>query len=339
MSQDLVYLKDRTKRQFQRALGEADANQPDTVTACNLLALIDRHCTDASGGKPPKLEVALSVESPNTAALSIIGLPHVSLACCADLERQTSVADVRFQFESETTHQPLDRGCVRVQFWRASVANDARRRLPFLAQPLTRERTAEPDWHELNISEAAFAQDRALILGTMAQVYNMEALMPTGLTCRVEKTFARDFSRVGGKRKTSATAAAADDGAAAGDDDPSASEQQQGSAAPPHTGYAIYFSGTLPSLSLGFFTHLRAQIGPELLGCMVLMPSVRTASGGASRALLRRAPELVVSLRCAHALDEVSRVHAVCGSRRLARRLVGPNEQNNGAGADGIAAQ
>lgn len=250
---------------------------------------------------------------------------------------------VRFQFASQTTGDPLKygllimhllvRGPTSANESGESVAerlaqNRLRLRHPYAEPAVRRPQTFPLDWSRSIVRSAA---DRALVLELIDDVYNMQAVMPLGLTVSLEPVVLDNYaervqSGLGGaaSKKRKKGARPDDESADASSDTATVAENRC-------VGYTLHFSG-VPSFDDNFLDYMRHKYASRWLNAIVLFPHVR-GTGEQDEELIF-APILAISLGTDQAVSQDCKPFAITGSKRLCNKIFTPDTVTvSGSGA------
>lgn len=271
---------------------------PDATLVCNILSLILLAQRKRNAGAPTLKHVLRHANGENRIVLQVLHLYALEATDITALRALSPrVLSLRFQFTSPTNGDLLGHGLLVIDLLHSAVQRLPP--MPTYSEPTARRQLTTPiDWTNSSVHQ----DDRALVMRVVDDVYNMHTVMPMGITVSMETLDDVDYTRsVTNKRKH--------------DDDPvhddSDTTTQQ---AAPTVGYCIHFMG-VPSFDDTYLAHMAQKYATLWLGAAVLFPHTR------KHGELLVPAQLVVSLRCQHALVQASQPRAVCGAKRLCKKI------------------
>lgn len=233
-----------------------------------------------------------------------LNVMHLAALDASDLEAlrgfSQRILGVRFQFTSIKNDDPITYGHIIVDILHTQAA-----RTPTLA-PYTeparrRPRVVNPDWSRSVVLEV----DRALVMRVVDDVYNMQQLMPARMPMSIEAI--EDTDHTQSVQASSRKRKPVD--AVENDSDTSRSRVSL-------VGYCIHFVG-VPSFNDNFLTHMAQKYSGRWLGATITFPYARKSDS----ALVPQ--QLMVSIGAEHVLAQASRPRAVCGAKRLCKKIYG----------------
>lgn len=282
-----------------KTIEEGMRKAPNAMLVCNILVsvLMAQRWRNV---KAPSLQHRLRY-APGEDRI-VLSVEHVAAMDRANIEAikalSPRVLGMRFQFTSPEHDDALTSGLVIFD-----LLHTGAQRKPvvpaYMAPARRRTRTTPVDWKDSVVLEC----DREFVLRVVDDVYNMHQLMPAKMNMSVEAIEDADYARcVPAKRKHE-------------DDTPLDDESENTSTRthPALVGYCIHFVG-VPSFDETFLDHMARKYATRWLGATVIFPRARWTTP----------PQLVVSISCENALLQSSAPRAVCGAKRLCKKIYGP---------------
>lgn len=278
------------------------AQAPNAVLLCNILSTICR-----AQPRLKKLEHMIRYTRDDGKIVF-----HVMKVCVLDATAINALRNLsprilgmRFQFTSLQSGAPLDNGTLIFDILHTSVQRIAA--APVYVEPTQRRsRAVEIDWSD-NI---VLVNDRKAVLAVIDDVYNMHQLMPGKITVSIETIDDADYTRTNGVAAQTAPALSkrkrnADD----------AISETVSQSAVPLLGYCLHFVG-VPSFDDNFLVHMAQKYATRWLGGTIIFPRRMNKSN------ILVPCQLLVSLGCEHALVQASQPRAICGAKRLCKKMV-----------------
>jgi hypothetical protein len=283
---------------LQTVADRLNGSVTDATLVCNILSLILIAQRKRNTHAPTLKHVLRHANGENRIVLQVLNLYALEATDISALRALSHrVLSLRFQFTSQANGDLLGHGLLVVDLLHSAVPRVPP--MPVYTEPAARRALTTPiDW----TNSSVHADDRAMVLRVVGDVYNMHHVMPMGITVSMETLDDIDYTRsVVSKRKRD-------------DDEPQQDESDTTTQAAPTVGYCLHFMG-VPSFDDSYLAHMAQKYATLWLGATVLFPHTR------KHGELLVPAQLVVSLRCQHALVQASQPRAVCGAKRLCKKI------------------
>lgn len=278
---------------------------PNTVLLCNIITTILH-------AQPGKRKLSHLIRYTREDGKIVMQLHKVRVldAQVLDALRNLSprILGMRYEFTSLEDGEPIWHGMLIFD-----VLHTAVERIPPLAayvEPVQRRsRALDIDWSD----NVVLVNDRKSVLAVIDDVYNMHQVMPGKITVSIETIDDTDYTKKSSGVPPPPTLAKRKRSVADTPED-ALSETVSASAAP-HLGYCLHFVG-VPSFDDNFLVHMARKYATRWLGATVIFPR-RIADKN-----ILMPCQLLVSLGCEHALVQASKPRAICGAKRLCKKML-----------------